>query len=325
MAKRFVATSCVLFVLAVSILSYWLSDSRIPPSVPSRASELVARKDSAEWYSAQGAKRTRGVALVVHGLNLRPERMQPIIAELNDAGMDVLNVSLRGHGGNFVPNANVTPDEARLESFRGVTYGLWLAEVHASYLKARERASRRNVPVFFIGYSLGGLLGCDLVLSQPDVHYERMALFAPALNVTVKSYLLKALMPFPDMVIDSLSPRPYRTNQGTPMAAYKALFEAIDFFHGSMNGKLNKPTIVFIDEEDEFISYSELKELTSRRNLDRWRIHTVRKDRDIREGVSHHLIIDEESVGEDMWKRIRSSLRNHLTGRSAPADRHRED
>ena len=111
-------------------------------------------------------------------------------------------------------------------------------------------------------------MGCNLALSHPDVLYDRMVLFAPALNIAVESYLLKALMPFPNIVIDSLSPISYRSNEGTPMAAYKALFEAIQHFESNMNDKLNTPTIIFIDEKDEFISCSILKEMIVRKNLD---------------------------------------------------------
>ena len=155
-------------------------------------------------------------------------------------------------------------------------------------------------------------MGCNLALSHPDVFYDRMVLFAPALNITVKSYLLKALMPFPNIVIDSLSPISYRSNEGTPMTAYKALFEAIEHFESNMNDKLNKPTIIFIDEKDEFISCSTLIEMIVRKNLDQWQINIVQKDHDVEEKISHHLIIDKTSVGEKMWKRIKDVLKKHV-------------
>ncbi|HVO66375.1 MAG TPA: alpha/beta fold hydrolase [Syntrophales bacterium] len=314
MTKRLVIVLCLCLVIAMAVCSYWLTSNKVQQTIFSAASEISEKDDSLEWFKRKITRRLKGVALVVHGLNLRPDRMLHIVAELNNVGIDVLNLSLRGHGRNYLECVNISPEEARLESFRNVTYGLWSDEVYKAYLKVRERASKKNVPVFFIGYSLGGLLGCDLLLSHSDVFYDRMVLFAPALNVTTESYLLKALMPFPNIVIDSLSPISYRTNEGTPMAAYKALFEAIEHFEKNADSRLNIPTAVFIDERDEFISCSKLKEMIVQKNLDQWQLHTVQKDNNSGEKISHHLIINRDNVGEDIWKQIKRSLGKHLKG-----------
>ncbi|MCK7467331.1 MAG: alpha/beta fold hydrolase [Desulfosudis oleivorans] len=269
--------------------------------------------DSTQWHKIKRTKKVKGVALLVHGLNLKPERMQSIITELNDAGIDVVNLSLRGHGNNYKKNRQLSDDDARLESFQTVTYRLWLEEIYTAYLKVRQRAYKKRVPVFFVGFSLGGLLGCDLLLLQHDVSYDRMVLFAPALNITVEGHLLKALMPFPNMVIDSLSPIYYRSNAGTPMAAYKALFEAVDHFNKNANNKLNKPTLILIDEKDEFVSCSKLNEMIRRWNLDHWKIQIVQKDNNVGEKVSHHLIIDRDSVGKQMWQQMKKNIKSHLS------------
>ena len=47
----------------------------------------------------------RGVALVIHGLNLKPERMQPLANELRRWGITVVLCALRGHGENYAPLA----------------------------------------------------------------------------------------------------------------------------------------------------------------------------------------------------------------------------
>jgi hypothetical protein len=303
---------CILFAISVVVCFYSLSGDRVFKSISSLTKVIIKHDDSSQWFKITRIKKIKGVALVVHGLNLNPERMRSIIVELNDAGIDVLNLSLRGHGNNYLKNKNLSTDEARQESFRTVTYGLWLDEIYNAYLKVRERASKKNVPVFFVGYSIGGLMGCDLILLHPDVFYDRMVLFAPALNITVESYLLKALMPFPNIVIDSLSPTYYRANKGTPMAAYKALFEAIDNFKKNVNDKLNKPTLIFIDEKDEFVPYSKLNEMITRWNLDHWQIHIVHKDNSVGEKVSHHLMIDKDSVGKQMWKQMKDAIKRHF-------------
>ena len=303
---------CILFITSVIICFHSLSGDRGSKSISASTEIDVKHTNSSQWFKSTRTKKIGGVALVVHGLNLKPERMQPIIAELNDAGIDVLNLSLRGHGNNYLKNENLSIDEARLESFRRVTYDLWLNEIYEAYLKVRQRASKENVPVFFIGYSLGGLMGCDLILSYPDVSYDRMIFFSPALNVTMESYLLKALMLFPNVVIDSLSPLYYRANVGTPMTAYKALFEAVKNFKNNINDKLNKPTLIFIDENDEFVSCSKLNTMIAERNLDHWQIHMIQKDNDAGENISYHLIIDRDSVGKKTWNEIKAGIKRHL-------------
>jgi pimeloyl-ACP methyl ester carboxylesterase len=281
---------------------------------PSGKTAILGSEDQAfQWFDRKGPWKSRGVAVVVHGLNLRPERMEPVIAELNRAGIDVLNVSLRGHGRNFDWNADLPLDEARLETFRNVSYRLWFGEVREAYLKARERAERKKVPLFFVGYSLGGLLGCNLLTADPAVAYDRMILFAPALSVTAKAYLLKPLMPFPNIVIDSLAPVSYRANDGTPMAAYRAVFEGVADFEKGSGPRLNVPTAVFVDEKDEFISPAALRETVERLGLDRWRIHWVSKGPDGSESLSHHVLIDEASAGRDAWRAITASIRRHVS------------
>ncbi len=309
MAKRIFI---IIILPAIAVAGYYglISDTR-----PDPAADLIAfigpQNDYSRWHKIKKKKKLNGVALVVHGLNLKPERMQNVIAELNTAGIEVLNIALTGHGNNYQANPDLSIDQARLESFQTVTYQTWLAELYAAYRKVRQRAEQRKVPVYFIGYSLGAVMGCDLALCKPDVQYDKMILFAPALSVTEEAHFLKALLQFPNVVIDSLSPSYYRSNAGTPMAAYKALFEAIDDFNRRAKDKINLPTIIFIDEEDEMVPYEKLAGLIRHCHLDAWRIVTVSKDDDVPSGVAHHLIIDPDSVGRCMWNDMAAAIKAH--------------
>ncbi len=273
---------------------------------------LASEQHSTRWYYKSPLMRRRGVALVVHGLNLKPEKMEPVIRRLNRAGIDALNVSLHGHGDNYVRHGRGGHKEARLDSFRTATYGLWSSEVRRAYDNVRERGHRTNVPLFLVGYSLGALLGCDLLVSDTGVDFDRMVLFAPALNAMIEQYILKALMPFPNLVIDSLSPESYRSNDGTPMAGYKALFEALHHFQGRRNARLNVSTLVFMDREDEFISHDKLEEMMIGDRLDRWKIVTVQKEPPQAGRYAHHLLIDETAMGSEPWARMIEAVLGHL-------------
>jgi len=312
--KRWMTIPLLVILITVSILIAYRDCDHESSQRPSSGLNASAGCDiqAEHWYKKKRLKTLKGVALVIHGLNLKPEKMEALIADMNQEGIDVLNLSLYGHGSNYACRSRTNPDVQRLESFRTVTYALWSKEVYQAYQAVRKRANRKKVPVFLVGYSLGGLLGCDLLTSRPDVFFDRMVLFAPALNVMIESYLLKALSPFPNLVIDSLSPQSYRSNAGTPMAAYKAVFAAIDHFEGHISDKLNVPTVIFIDEKDELTSYRKLQDMIDQKKLDRWSIHKVQKDGDVDKGMTYHLMIDKPSTGRNMWGQVRSVMRKHL-------------
>lgn len=313
MKKRWIVITAAILIGLFLIL--YLRSNNIDPTLQyAPETVLASERHSTRWYYKSPLKRRRGVALVVHGLNLNPEKMEPIIRQLNRAGIDALNVSLHGHGDNYVRHGRGRGNqkEARLDSFRTVTYRFWSSEVRRAYLKVLDRGRRKQVPISLVGYSLGGLLGCDLLVSDAGVRFDRMVLFAPALNIMSEPRLLKALMPFPNLIIDSLSPESYRSNDGTPMAGYKALFEALGNFQGHINAALNVPTIVFMDREDEFISHGKLQEMIVSNHLDLWKVSSVQKAPPEDGLYAHHLLIDEESVGKETWVRMRGLILDHL-------------
>ena len=45
---------------------------------------------SLRWFYSAGPGELRGVCLVIHGLNLQPEKMSAVIAALTGSGVDVL-------------------------------------------------------------------------------------------------------------------------------------------------------------------------------------------------------------------------------------------
>ena len=72
--------------------------------------------------------------------------MQPIISKLTGAGIDVLGLSLRGHGENFHHGKGVDDDTARLDAFKNVSYRLWMNEAYLAYLQLKERGQEEGLP-----------------------------------------------------------------------------------------------------------------------------------------------------------------------------------
>jgi esterase/lipase len=279
-----------------------------------RSVEKEAENPSIRWYKRKNNTKLTGVALVIHGLNSRPDKMESIIAKMNDFGIDCLNLSLRGHGENYSALNHMNSADARMETFKCVTYPLWKNEAYQAYQRVKKMSNRYATPSFFVGFSMGGLLGVDLLSSNSKVTFDKMVLFAPAIKMHKRNSLLKILSPFPRIVIPSIAHKSYLANDGTSIAAYNALFEMYAHLENNLNPKINIPTVVFIDKQDELISFSGLQNMVQDQNLDQWKIHPVKKDKTATKIKMHHLIIDEASVGNNMWQEIVDVTITHLLG-----------
>jgi esterase/lipase len=282
-------------------------------SDPAKVFQKKAGKDnSIRWFLQTHSSKSRGVALAIHGLNLHPAKMEAIILGLNTSGIDVLNVSLFGHGENYTRRENMDSAAARLESFKNASYQLWIAECYQAYIRAQKKSRQSGVPLYFVGFSFGGLLGLDLLVSNPKVRFEKMVLFAPAIDVHAINYVVKILSPFPKLVIPSYSFKSYRANNGTPVAAYIAFFDSLANFKKNVGPKFDIPTLVFIDKRDELVSYQGIKEMVSAESFSQWKIHLVKKQKTSGPAKRHHLIIDADSTGTAVWEKMMTLMVKHF-------------
>ncbi len=264
------------------------------------------------WFSPPENVKIAGYALVIHGLNLKPERMEAIIDVLTQARINVMLLSLSGHGDNYIGIEGKNQSASRIDTFRQVSYEVWENETLNAYRQVRTAAETRQLPVYFVGYSLGGLLGCNSLVSNDEVRFDKIVLFAPALKMHAASFLLRFLSPISGFVIPSAAPKAYRANNGTPVAAYLAMLHTAAHFKKFINPRLNVPALVFIDKQDELVSYRGLKKLIAEMKLDRWHLSQVEKDARKNLNVLHHLIIDVDSIGIKAWGKMRKRLVEHL-------------
>src|SRR5689334_16365563 len=110
---------------------------------------------------------------------MKPAGMLAITQWLNEQGSDVYLVKLSGHYEDSI-------------HIKHITSTLWEEEMLHAYAIAKKAAIESRVPLFFLGYSLGALLGQALMLSlKEDNIFDRQVLIAPATAVRNRSYALK--------------------------------------------------------------------------------------------------------------------------------------
>lgn len=267
---------------------------------------------SMRWFDQAPGSPMTAVALVVHGLNLNPDRMANIIGVLNASGIGALRVSLQGHGDNFTPVNGMDDATARMQAFKSVSYRIWAQELLQAYRRAHRLSTRNDVPLFLVAHSYGALLALELMLSEPEVRFDRMVLFAPALSMHGRNHIIRLFNFLPQWVWPSFSPEFYLANRGTPQAAYQAVFETLARFEKEIGPKINIPTLVLIDPKDELISYQGLRELAKNQKLDQWRFHYITKDKATATTRIHHLLITPAAVGRSTWKEMIGRMQNQL-------------
>lgn len=236
--------------------------------------------------------------LVAHGLNLKPEAMLPLVEWLTAKGSDVYLVKLPGHHPNSI-------------DIKDVTGPAWESEMVAGYRKARQSSVENSVPLYFLGYSLGALLGQTMVaLRMKDATFDKQVLFAPAIAMRKRSYLLKALLLLgKKRMLPSYTPEGYRANNALPLSVYEILFAEEKKVFKSRFETLKIPTLILIDPKDELISFKRLKRLKEKFGLENCRVVTVGEDAE-RSTQYHHLIINEQVTGRSSWIRITAAMEN---------------
>lgn len=236
----------------------------------------------------------RGAALVVHGLNLNPVKMSTLIEFLNSQNIVAYNVFLPGHDTGL-------SSEERLARFKNVSFNLWQKDLEGVYREVRKYTEEENLPLYYVGFSLGGVLGCNLLTRE--VSFDKMILFSPALKVNRTSRLIQVFSPFDAMTIPSSSPREYRANDKMAVAGYNALFDAIEELEQTSGDRLNIPALLFIDREDELVSFQRTETFIEEKELDQWTLFPVVKDEGFKD-IYHHLTIDPYTVGPGAWSEI---------------------
>ncbi|WP_413560089.1 alpha/beta hydrolase [Bdellovibrio sp. HCB209] len=294
------------FVLS-SLLFFALPIDTLAASCPT----LMKGSDSKTWWRPSPRQPARGVALVVHGLNNNPNRMATIENILRDQGIDVLRMSLSGHNNN-------------LNIFKLVTAEMWERDALRAYCQANAHANKYGMPLYYVGYSLGGVMGVALPSKYKQVHYDKMVLFAPALSIRRTPFILRILNQLnPLTIIPNLFRRDnyFANSFGTPVSAYKATFDVTNFVtYHTKRKNINVPTLLFYDPRDELVSFSGVQNYVKAHQLNQWKPFVVRKRPFSWQSLFHHAMIDPASVGYRRWEQMKAAIIDHLDDRKSILD-----
>lgn len=225
--------------------------------------------------------------------------MQALVRWLNANGSEVYLVQLCGHG---------------REDVLKVTGGLWQEEVMDGYAAAQQASVQQAVPLYFMGYSLGALLGQSIIgLQTTQLPFQKQVLFSPAIHLRKHSYLLRHLFFLGEgFRLPSFTPGGYRANRWLPLRLYKILYDEEKKLLAAKGSLLNFPTLVFMDPKDELISYKSLETLLQQRQLSQWQLVPLHTGLQGRRGKYHHLILDEETMGSANWQMVTTAMQVFL-------------
>ncbi|MCM0605181.1 MAG: alpha/beta hydrolase [Xanthomonadaceae bacterium] len=245
----------------------------------------------------------KGVFIVAHGLNTKPEKMNSLGHFLNSLGYDVYRLALPGHYGDITEMKTVTKEK-------------WLTAALDGYQIAEARAQELKQPLYYLGFSMGSLIGETLIANHPELQLpEKIIHLAPALGIRSRSHLVKVLGIFgSEFIVNSKSPEVYKAQKGVSIAAYKALFTLEnELIENKSSARINIPTLIYINEDDQLISIKGLRKFIALKKWTKSSLRPITDQKPKDELTFSHRIIDEYSLGEVAWKRITNEISAFLT------------
>ena len=243
------------------------------------------------------------VFLTLPGLNLAPDKLQPLTRFLEDRGHTVTTPALRGYG----------PGEE--QAWETASAGSWLIDLDHAW--AGVAAARPGAAPSLLGYSMGALLGLTWSLSR-GIPLRRAIVISPALRL--RWYLLPALRVLGALLprrmrLPSKGPSSYLLHRGTSLAAYLALAALIEAFHRELAALSTGDGTGL---PPQFVAYSPRDELLATGFLARYRalapgritLHSLAHAP--RPGCPYHLGIDAHTLGDSEWAALLAALESWL-------------
>jgi len=238
----------------------------------------------------------RAVVVVAHGLNQRAHALLPLSELLRRRGATIVLIRFRGHhwGSEHSPDT--------MDAWRSLGWRDWLRDWEEASAVGASLAARHEVPLVFLGFSLGALVHAYAMACRDDEPppFARQLLLAPAIRVRPRS---RAVLLFAALgrrfLVPSIAPAAVRSHSGTSVAAYSALFHLESSLDTPRHPeRLRVPTLVLIDPADELASPGRLRRWIERQGLtSHWQVRGVPRAAAPGARTFRHYVTDETALG----------------------------
>ncbi len=296
-------------LLRVLFSSFFLSASFIHAQIelPSlenlnQSSFLLKDSELSQWFAPKDIK-VKALALVTHGLNLKPSRMNTIIKSLNAKGVLVLRLALTGHRGSIKEQKEVTLEQ-------------WLTQYQQAIDILVKLKEKYHFPLYSLSYSLGSEVHLNTIAQGHTPAFDKSIFFAPATWSYWYTQWPAWAFFLPDhFAIKSFNHSDYRAEASTSMAAYRALDEGKvrwNQFAQKKNFSMLEPFMVVIDPNDELISLEKIKNFRENNPQVKAQLFVLKSFKPSIDPSFHHLIIDKWAVGTKQWQEIEEAIFSYL-------------
>lgn len=234
----------------------------------------------------------KGIVLLVHGLNLKPSKMEEIGEFFKKNKVSPIYISLTGHNDKT--------------NWSQVSEKRWRIDFYKPLCQAHVNAKQRGIPLYAVGHSLGAVIIQD-ALEKYRVPFKEVFYLSPAFKtrwytgaITLLFKMgLKTSIPSSNFV-------EYRAKDDTSLLAYKAMWE----INESLEFKDSIKKSIYMDLRDELVDFTHTRSLCSvAKNCHFHELKNRPKDRG---KTIYHLNVDLDSNGVKSWQYLTRSFQNAL-------------
>ncbi len=250
--------------------------------------------EKSKWFYSEFKQDTVAVILLIHGLNLRPSKMDSLAQFFAAKKCDVYRLALPENPKN------------------------WIEKFDDGYHAALEQAEILERPLFLIGYSLGALLTLRYLVTHNYHKINKVIFIAIPLEMKWLSRLpAKFSWIMPRAWLPSLALEDYRIRGKTSLIEYR-IMESIRSEILAVLKKLKKadahissPVLIISDPKDELLDIEKIKNHYAL--FSSLQCHEVTNKVTQHPKKYHHLMIDEASIGHIEWQKMLNKMTSHLS------------